>query len=45
MLKSSGGRVPVVAQKVTNMTSIHKDAGSILGCTQWIKDPAPRAVM
>ena len=30
--------VPVVAPRFTNPTSIHKDEGSILGLTQWVKD-------
>ena len=32
--------VPVVAQQVKNMASIHEDAGSIPGLTQWVKDLA-----
>ena len=30
--------VHIVAQRVTNPTSIHEDAGSIPGLDQWIKD-------
>ena len=33
-------RVPVVAQRVTNPTSIHEDAGSIPGLMQDVKDLA-----
>ena len=29
--------VPAVAQRVTNLTSIHKDVGSIPGIAPWIK--------
>ena len=32
--------VPVVAQHVTNPMSIHEDASSFPGLTQWVKDRA-----
>ena len=32
--------VPIVAQQVTNLTSIHENLGSIPGLTQGVKDPA-----
>ena len=37
--KKSLQRVPIVAQQVTNSTSIHEDAGLIPGVTHWVKDP------
>ena len=39
-IKSEALGVPVVAQRLVNPTSIHKDTGSIPGLAQWFKDLA-----
>ena len=36
----TGQGVPTVDQQIMNSVSIHEDAGSMPGLTQWIKDPA-----
>ena len=37
-LRDPNPGVPIMAQWVKNLTSIHKDVGLIPGLTQWIKD-------
>ena len=40
VLKMANGRVPVMAQWLTNLTSNHEVEGLIPVLTQWVKDPA-----
>ena len=39
-IKETGVGVPIVAQQVTNPTSIYEDASPTPGLAQWVKDPA-----
>ena len=39
LLKSNTIGIPIVAQWLTNPTSIHEDSGSISDLAQWVKDP------
>ena len=36
--------VPVVAQRIKNVTSSHEDVGSFPGLAQWVKEPLNRLI-
>ena len=40
LLKKGAQGVPVMVERLTNLTGMHQDEGSIPGLAQWVTDPA-----